>query len=181
MNKHTGKIIVKWALITLGFLCLVYGLFQPLVHRFGRTATAVCDDVNAVQNTGNSYTYSVRYHYFIDGISYNGSLAFTGDFDETLAKKSSYPVRYFPLLPSHGLIDLHYRVSKESRLFTALGLIAFVLGLLVRTNKSKKSKANPSSEKKEELKNPSQFFCPACGKAIDPDSIFCNHCGRKLL
>lgn len=180
MNKCAGKIIVKSALITLGLLCLAYGLFQPFIYRFGRIASAVCDEVSAVQNTGNSYTYRVSYHYFIDGISYDGALTFTGDFDETLAEKSSYPVRYSPLLPSRGILDLHYQVPKESWFFSALGLIAFVLGLLLRS-KPKKAKFKSSSGKKGASKKEGGFVCSACGETVDSDSIYCNQCGRKLL
>ena len=57
-------------------------------------------------------------------------------------------------------------------IFLGGGVLFIIIGILIRQKKA---------EKKAPLPEKKAFICPACKKEIDSDSIYCSHCGRKII
>ena len=84
----------------------------------------------------------------------------------------THMVRYIPFVPSYGIIDLGYEIPLANYIFLGGGVLFIIIGILIRQKKA---------EKKAPLPEKKAFICPACKKEIDSDSIYCSHCGRKII
>lgn len=175
MKKSPLRTTLKFAFTTLGILSLLFAAFNPAVHYFGGKTDATLDAVSSTQIDGNQYRYDIRYRYYVAGSGYADSYGFTDRFDETLSEKSSMSVRYFPLVPTYCLPDPGYRIPAASLIFAGIGLFFLILGLLLKTH------TRESVAAEEEAPAPAVFRCPSCHKVVDADSIFCNHCGEKMI
>lgn len=172
MKKNPVKTFFKSACLTLGILCLLYSLLNPAVYLFGKSTEAVFDNVDFnPRSEGALYDCEVTFHYFASGARYDGFYSFPSPYDESFSY-DTHTVRYIPFIPSYGIIDLGYKIPVASYALCGLGIVFIVVGIVIRPTK----KAAPSAEPA-----PKSFICPACRKEIDSDSIYCNHCGRKII
>ncbi len=174
MKKSPVKTVFKSIFLTLGILAVLYSLINPLIYHFGSTSYASCDKVDFIPIEGSElYTCRAEYHYFVSGEKFSGSISYTTPFDETV-EYDRHTVKYFPLLPSFGIIDLGYEIPRENYIFFCAGAVFLLIGLFIKTKKKvKKIKEDAVPEK--------AFKCPACQREIDSDSIYCNYCGRKII
>lgn len=173
MEKSPVKTVFKSIFLTLGILAVLYSLINPLIYHCGSTAYASCDkvDFTPIENS-ELYTCRAEYHYFVSGEKYSGSISYTTPFDETL-EYDRHTVKYFPLAPSFGIIDLGYEIPKINYIFFGDGIVFLIVGLFINTKKKVKKIKAEAPEK--------EFRCPACQREIDSDSIYCSYCGRKIL
>lgn len=173
MKKSHIKIFLKSIFITLGALCFVYGLLNPLVYTLGRNADAVCDsiDYKPSDTSDTLYDYTVSYHYFVSGNQYGGTACFTAPYEEEFFR-SHYTVKYMPLFHFYGIIDFNYKIPIVNCAIGAGGLALLIIGIFIRTRKKERAVPLPA----EKL-----FLCPICRREIDYDSIYCSHCGRKIV
>lgn len=172
MNKNPVKTFLRSAFLTLGILSLLYSLVNPAVYLFGKSTEAVFDSVDfKSRSEGALYDCSVTFHYFASGARYDGTHSFASPYDESFSY-DTHIVRYIPFIPSYGIIDLGYKIPVTSYALCCLGIVFIVAGVVIRPTK----KVAPSPEPA-----PKSFICPACRKEIDSDSIYCNHCGRKII
>lgn len=172
MKKSPVKVFFKSIFLTMGILFFLYGILNPTVYFFGKSADAVCDSADFTEKDGISlYDCHITFHYFAKGAQYDGEYSFTSAYDETIAD-GMHTVKYIPFIPSYGIIDLGYFIPLANYISAGVGFVFIISGIFLKAS-SKEKKAQPVTE-------PS-FICPACRKEIDSDSIYCNHCGRKII
>lgn len=171
MIKSPVKTVLKSIFLTLGILSCIYSFINPLVYHFGAQTEAITDSIDYVPSDGGLCDYSVSFHYFVSGSQYDGAVSFTSLFDETI-DYDLHTVRYIPFIPSYGIIDLGYEIPAVNYAFAGGGILFIIIGILIRQRKN---------EKKSSLPEEKTFLCPACKKEIDSDSIYCSHCGRKII
>ncbi len=174
LKKSAVKTFLKSALLTLGVLLFLYSLLNPLTYYLGASTTASADNIDIVQTGDNLYQYNIDYHYFVSGIQYSDNYSFESSFDEKVEYDLHY-IKYIPLFPSLSVMDLNYSIPLLSYIFFFSGLFLSILSLFIKTEI--KEKPLPLKKSPEEK----VYFCPMCKKPIDSDSIFCSHCGRKLI
>lgn len=175
MKKSKIRTVIKIALLTFGLLSLAAGLINPLTYYFGTETTASFDNISFNNIEDDLYLIEAQYHYFANAEEYNGKASFEGAKDESLAL-TLHPLKYFPFIPSYGVLVTGYFIPKNSIIFSLAGFFTFILGLFVRTTKKEKL----SESEKADAISP-VYLCPACECEIDKDSIFCNYCGRKII
>ncbi len=172
MKKNPVKTFLKSAFLTLGILSLLYSLLNPAVYLFGKSTEAVFDNVDFNPRSGGTlYDCNVTFHYFASGARYDGVYSFPSPYDESFSY-DTHTVRYISFIPSYGIIDLGYKIPVASYALCGLGIVFIVAGIVIRP--TKKAASTPEVA-------PKSFICPACRKEIDSDSIYCNHCGRKII
>lgn len=171
MKKSPVKTVFKSIFLTLGILSVLYSFLNPAVYYLGARTEAVTDSIDYTPTDNDLCDYSVDFHYFVAGVQYDGSVNFTSPFDEMM-DYDTHMVRYIPFVPSYGIIDLGYEIPLANYIFLGGGVLFIIIGILIRQKKAEKKA--PLPEKKE-------FICPACKKEIDSDSIYCSHCGRKII
>lgn len=172
MKKSPVKTVFKSIFLTLGILSVLYGFLNPAVYHFGAKTEAVTDSIDYSPIDDKLCDYSVKFHYFVAGTQYDGVVNFTSPFDETM-DYDTHHVRYIPFIPSYGIIDLGYELPLLNYCFVGGGMLLIIIGILIRQRKSEKKPVLPEEKK--------AFLCPACKKEIDSDSIYCSHCGRKII
>lgn len=172
MKKSPVKTVFKSIFLTLGILSFLYSFVNPIVYHFGAKTEAIADSIDYTPSDGGLCDYSVSFHYFVSGVQYDGSVNFTSPFDETM-DYDIHTVRYIPFIPSYGIIDLGYEIPVSNYIFFGCGIIFIIAGILIRQKKAEKKSPVPEEKK--------AFICPACKKEIDSDSIYCSHCGRKII
>lgn len=174
LKKSAVKTFLKSALLTLGVLLFLYSLLNPLTYYLGVSTTASADNIDIVQIGDNLYQYNIDYHYFVSGIQYSDDHSFESSFDEKI-EYDLHNVKYIPLFPSLSVMDLHYTTPLLNYIFFFSGLFLLILSLFIKTEIKEKA----SSFKK--LPEEKVYLCPVCKNPVDSDSIFCSHCGRKLI
>lgn len=171
MKKSPVKTLIKSIFITLGILCFLYGLLNPLVYYFGTETAAVCDNIDYAPSASDEiYDFDVDYHFFVSGTQYNGNAQFSAPYSEEFFGHTS--VKYMPFLPFFNVIDMAYQIPLANFIVCGSGILLLIIGILIKSRK-KEISAPSDSEK--------TFTCPICRGEIDSDSIYCSHCGRKLV
>lgn len=173
MKKSKIKILIKAALITFGLLCMLAGTINPITYYFGTETTSVIDDSSYEKTADDLYSFTADYHYFAKAKEYSGTFSIKGPLDESLPY-DMHPVKYLPFYPGYGVVTTEYSLPLKSIILFSAGLVSFIAGLFIKTQKSGKI------TKKDSTSLP-LYLCPACECEIDKDSIFCNYCGRKIL
>lgn len=174
MKKSLAKTVIKTAIITFGILSLLAGTINPLTYFIGTETTASCDSVVFTPLDNGNYSIDIDYHYYANsGTRYDSSTVLEGELDESISLKL-HDVKYLFFLPGNPVFITGYTIPFQSIIYALSGLIAIIAGLFIKP--AKKRPVLP------ELSIPlPSFICPACGRDIDKDSIFCNYCGRKLI
>lgn len=176
MKRSVFKTIMKSAIVTLALLIILAASLSPICYYFGWETSAKVD-TSIVSSENGLYTEDLTYHYFAYGKEYDGHAVIKNQTEYPLDPNVN--IKYLPVISFISLPVENYEIPVLSYYGFAIGALILISGLLISTKKKTKKEVVDKKEVAEEI-NP-VFTCPYCHKEIDNDSIFCNHCGRKIV